>query len=149
MAANISPLLLPVNKWAFLTSNKPANIVYPMRYGERLKAARGQMKQAKLSELSGVSQPLISQLENSETATGSEYTPRLARALKISVDWLADEIGEMIPQYETVTDPRIVALVRMLQQEEAPYLVEKIQKDLAADIELMRAATAQAKANDC
>ena len=107
------------------------------------------MKQAKLSELSGVSQPLISQLENSETATGSEYTPRLARALKISVDWLADEIGEMIPQYETVTDPRIVALVRMLQQEEAPYLVEKIQKDLAADIELMRAATAQAKANDC
>jgi len=48
-----------------------------------------------------------------------------------------------------VSDPRIVAIVRMLQQEEAPYLVEKIQKDLDADIELMRAATARAKANDC
>lgn len=66
-----------------------------MRYGERLKLARGKRTQAWLAEESGVSQSLISQLENSLTATGSEYTPRLARALCVRVDWLADEIGIM------------------------------------------------------
>lgn len=120
-----------------------------MRYGERLKKARGELTQAAVAEESGVSQSLISQLENSTTATGSEYTPRLARALKVSVDWLADEIGEMRPTSYTITDPRIAAIARMLEEERADYLVDKIQKDLAADIELMRAATARAKANDC
>lgn len=128
MAANISPLLSSVNKWAFLTIHKPANIVYAMRYGERLKAARGPMRQAKLSELSGVSQPLISQLENSETATGSEYTPRLARALKISVDWLADEIGEMIPEYETVSDPTELAALRLLREMPASYRAQAVRQ---------------------
>lgn len=52
------------------------------------------MKQKLLSELSGVSQSLISQLERSKTAEVSKYTPQLADALKISVDWLAYEIGE-------------------------------------------------------
>lgn len=107
------------------------------------------MTQAKLEELSGVSQPLISQLENSKTATGSEYTNRLARALGVSPDWLADEIGEMVPMTHTITDPRIAAIARMLEEERADYLVDKIQKDLTADIELMRAAAAQAKAKDC
>lgn len=86
-----------------------------MRYGERLKLARGQMTQAKLSELSGVSQSLISQLENSETATGSEYTNRLARALEISPDWLADEIGEMQPSGIYVTDPKLMAAHKIMQ----------------------------------
>lgn len=128
MNANISTLFTPVNKCAFLTLDKLANIVYPMRYGERLKTARGSMTQAKLSELSGVSQPLISQLENSETATGSEYTARLARALKISVDWLADEIGEMIPAYETVTDQTEIAALRLLRQMPATYRAQAVRQ---------------------
>jgi len=111
-----------------------------MRYGERLKLARGAMTQAELFKISGVNQSLISQLENSMTATGSEYTPRLARALGVSVDWLADEIGDMIPTTYTITNPRIASIARLLEQEAADYLVEKIQKDLDADIELMRAA---------
>lgn len=73
------------------------------------------MTQAKLSELSGVSQSLISQLENSETATGSEYTPRLARTLGISVDWLSDEIGEMIPTYYSTSDPKLVAMLKVME----------------------------------
>lgn len=47
-----------------------ANKLACMRYGERLKRARGDMTQAHLAEVSGVSQSLISQLERSETATG-------------------------------------------------------------------------------
>lgn len=86
------------------------------------------MTQAKLSDLSGVSQPLISQLENSETATGSEYTLRLARALKISPDWLADEIGQMIPAYETVTDPSEIAALRLLRQMPASYRAQAVKQ---------------------
>lgn len=73
------------------------------------------MTQAKLSDLSGVSQSLISQLENSETATGSEYTNRLARALGINADWLADEIGEMKPAAYTTHDPKLIAALKIMQ----------------------------------
>lgn len=149
MRGNISTLVADVNKSAVLTAGHPSNKFACMRYGERLKRARGDLTQAELSAQSGVSQSLISQLENSKTATGSEYTPRLARALNVSVDWLADEIGEMIPTSYTITDPRIAAIARMLEEEKADYLVEKIQKDLAADIELIAQASARAKANDC
>lgn len=86
-----------------------------MRYGQRIRAARGAVTQARLSEISGVSQSLISQLENSETATGSEYTNRLARALEISADWLADEIGEMRPLIYAITDPKIIAVAKVMQ----------------------------------
>lgn len=149
VTANISALFRHVNKPAVLTQGDPCNKFACMRYGERLRLARGELTQGEVSNRSGVSQSLISQLENSTTATGSEYTPRLARALNVSVDWLADEIGEMRPISYTITDPRIAAIARMLEEERADYLVDKIQKDLAADIELMRAATARAKANDC
>jgi len=85
-----------------------------MKYGERLKLARTTMKlkQADLHARCGVNQSLISQLENSNTATGSEYTPRLARALGVSVDWLADEIGEMLPA-NTLSDPAQQLLARL------------------------------------
>lgn len=55
----------------------------------------------------------------------------------------------MIPSGLYITDPKIIAIATMLKQERAPYLIDKIQKDLAADIELMRAAGADAKAKDC
>lgn len=88
-----------------------------MRFGERLRIAREArgLKQAGLSEISRVSQSLISQLENSLTATGSEYTARLARALNVSVDWLADEIGTMEPQTYSTTDPKVIAVCRIME----------------------------------
>lgn len=97
------------------------------------------MTQTKLSELSGVSQSLISQLENSETATGSEYTPRLARALGVHVDWLADEMGEMRPEIRQVTEPDIIAAIDLLRQLPAPYRAQNIKqldslKELAEQI---------------
>jgi transcriptional regulator with XRE-family HTH domain len=86
-----------------------------MRYGQRIRVARGAITQARLSEISGVSQSLISQLENSETATGSEYTNRLARALEISADWLADEIGEMKPDLYQTADKKLIAMCRAME----------------------------------
>jgi transcriptional regulator with XRE-family HTH domain len=73
------------------------------------------LTQTALSAASGVHQSLISQLEASETATGSEYTPRLARAMRISVDWLADEIGEMVPLTYATTDPKIIAVAGCME----------------------------------
>lgn len=88
-----------------------------MRFGERLRLARGEMTQTMLSELSGVSQSLISQLENSETATGSEYTTRLARTLGISANWLSDEIGEMVSITYTTSDPKLVSMLKVMESQ--------------------------------
>lgn len=108
-----------------------------MRYGERLRHARGKMTQAKLSEESGVSQSLISQLENSKTATGSEYTPRFARTLRVSVDWLADEIGEMIPvRTEEEMDPRIAHVVKVMESL-PPYAVDAGVREIDSLAELV------------
>lgn len=115
-----------------------------MRYGERLRTARKarELTQAALAELSGVSQSLISQLENSLTATGSEYTNRLARAMGISPDWLADEIGEMIPRLYQTTDPKIIAVARCMEPM-PEYGKDAAVKDVAEVAQLI----AQAKAN--
>ena len=69
-----------------------------MRYGERLKAAReyAKLNQTQLAEDCGVTQPTISELETTP-AIGSSFTARFARRCNVSVDWLADEIGDMIP----------------------------------------------------
>lgn len=117
MEKTIRPLFHVVNKSAVLTREYQTNKVTDMRYGERLRAARKakDMTQPALAEASGVSQSLISQLENSLTATGSEYTTRLARTLKISADWLADEIGEMIPRVYQTSDPKIIAVARCME----------------------------------
>lgn len=83
MPGNISPLIPLVNKRAVLTSGRAANRLVVMRYGARLSYAREQLRkwtQRELSERSNVSEGLISQLESSLTATGSQYTVRLARA---------------------------------------------------------------------
>lgn len=116
MTDNISALFHSVKQFAVLTSSPSSNKFANMKYGQRLKTARGKLTQAKLSEGSGVSQSLISQLENSETATGSEYTVRLARALSVSADWLADEIGDMRPEEGAFRPPQGTT-----QQELSPY----------------------------
>lgn len=73
------------------------------------------MTQAKLAEMADVKQSLISQLENSPTATGSQYTLRLARALGISPDWLADELGEMKPTLYSTSDPTLIEILKVLE----------------------------------
>lgn len=75
-----------------------------MKFSERLLLARKKagLSQAELAQRSGVTQPTISQLENSDTDTGSAHTVRFARACGVSPDWLDDEIGPMIPAPVTV-----------------------------------------------
>lgn len=106
-----------------------------MRYGERLKFAREHRKltQVKLSEVSSVSQPLISQLERSETATGSEYTNRLAKALAINAEWLADGVGEMIEK-DVISEPARHILNRLsTMTEREQYRVVRMVDAFAED----------------
>lgn len=87
-----------------------------MRYGERLKAARtyAKLTQTELAERCGIAQPTISELE--ATDGGSAYTTRLARACGVSPDWLADEIGEMKPSGIFVTDQKLIAGLKVMQE---------------------------------
>lgn len=116
-----------------------------MDYGERLKLARkhAKMTQEGLAEAAEVKQPSISYLENtSNGCTGSEFTARFARILGVSVDWLADEIGEMIPDYYRTTDPKIIAVAKVMEPM-PEYGKDAAVKDVAEVAELI----AQAKAN--
>lgn len=118
-----------------------------MRYGERLRLARETAKgykvtQAALAELAGIDQSLISQLETSLTAEGSQYTNRFARVLGISADWLADEIGEMIPSVYSTTNPKI-GRAMMVMEQSADYVQEAAVTAVLTTCEL----AARAKAN--
>lgn len=144
MNINISPLFHEVNKSAVLFFSMGGNRLVYMKYGERLRLARmtalgEKISQAKLAELARVDQSLISQLENSPTAEGSQYTTRLARALGISPDWLADEEGEMIPVKtgQHHLDPRIEH-VCLVMQSLPPYAVDAGVREIDSLAELVR-----------
>ncbi|HTJ95931.1 MAG TPA: helix-turn-helix transcriptional regulator [Rhodocyclaceae bacterium] len=117
MAPIINTLFKSVKQYPVLTLAQQKNKFADMRYGERLRAARQAtgLTQALLSEKSGVLQSLISQLETSLTATGSEYTNRLARAMAINPDWLSDEIGGMFPSDYKTHDPKLVAAMKIME----------------------------------
>lgn len=144
MDRNISPLFHEVNKSAVLYFSMGGNRLVYMKYGERLRLARKtatgeKISQAKLAELARVEQSLISQLENSQTAEGSQYTNRLARALGISPDWLADEEGEMIPVKtgQQHLDPRIEHVCRVMQSL-PPYAVDAGVREIDSLAELIK-----------
>ncbi|MFI7799680.1 putative HTH-type transcriptional regulator [Pseudomonas sp. DD1] len=64
---------------------------------ERLKEARKHAKltQAKLATVSGVEQPLISQLETGKNLQ-SAHLPKFAHICGVSAIWLSDDIGPMV-----------------------------------------------------
>lgn len=124
-----------------------------MRYGERLEAARkhANLTQAQLAAKAGVSQPTISQLETSMTTEGSLYTAQFAYHCNVSAIWLADEIGEMVPSGLYVQDPRVAAVAATLllaMENGQEYLVERAQKEIDDDLELIQKATAHARASN-
>jgi transcriptional regulator with XRE-family HTH domain len=97
-----------------------------MKYGERLKLARerSDLTQEALAEIVGMKQPSLAYLENPDkNASGSEFTVRLAKALGVSVEWLDDEIGEMIPKVYSTTNPVIGEAMAVM--EKSPDYVQK------------------------
>jgi transcriptional regulator with XRE-family HTH domain len=140
MDANYKLSFLKVNDPSCLTIKTEVLTVGRMKYGERLLLAREvkQWTQAKLAEeIKNVcTQANISKLERSN-ATGSEFTVHFANALGVSATWLATEEGEMLDDSLRVEDKRIKAIALTLMQMKSPYLVDRVQKDLDANIELI------------
>lgn len=88
-----------MHKHSYLQADKPTYKLDPMNsLSLRLKAARKKagLTQRVLAEMTGVSQPLISQIEKGTNASSSDL-PKLARACEVSTDWLADGVGSMEP----------------------------------------------------
>jgi transcriptional regulator with XRE-family HTH domain len=81
-----------------------ANTLTPMEIGERIRLERRKkkMSQEELARRTGVTQGLISQIENG-TNDSSKYLTAIARALDISPDWL--ETGHGDPKRREVSAP--------------------------------------------
>lgn len=142
MRRNIDTSITQVNRCVYLTGNKVAYNLAVMNYGERLKAARkfARLTQAALAEAVGMSQPTISHLEDPQNnCTGSEFTARLARICKVNVDWLDDEIGEMLPNCYYTTDPKIIAAAKIMEPM-SEYAKDAAVKDVAEIAELIARA---------
>lgn len=81
-------------------------------FGNRLRDARKKMKlsQEAVAKRVGMSQSLISELENDEYPT-SGYTPKLARLYKVNASWLADGVGSReISDAEALEDENVLIL---------------------------------------
>lgn len=118
MLLNIDKSIVPVNRYFNLSAHKRAYIFQDMNYGERLKQARdyAKLSQIELANRVGIKQPSLSYLENpNSNATGSEHTVRFARICGVSVDWLADEVGDMLPDEYHTTDPKIIAALKIME----------------------------------
>jgi transcriptional regulator with XRE-family HTH domain len=109
--------MLNVNRVLISSADRCTYKIIGMKYGDRLRLARKHagLSQSQLAEEAGVSQSTVSQLENSETDIGSLHTVRFARACKVSPDWLDDEIGDMEPLVYQTTDPKIIAVAKLME----------------------------------
>lgn len=115
-----------------------------MKYGERLKLARERagFNQTELAGLVGMKQPSLAYLENPDNnAKTSEFTVKFARVLGVSVDWLDDEIGEMIPTVYSTSDPKLVAIMHALE-DRAEYVKDAAVTAVLTNCELAERAKA-------
>lgn len=101
-----------------------------MKYTDRVRAARDYagLTQEQLAKAVGMSQPSLNYLE--DVAHRSKFTASIARVCRVNPDWLADGIGEMVPNFFRVDDPRIAEALRIM--ESLPdYAVDEAIKSLA------------------
>lgn len=92
-----------------------------MKLGERLRQARqhARLSQEQLGELAGCGQGVVSKIERGDQDNTS-YVARLAKACNVSVEWLDEEIGDMIPS----------AAVLKVEQNSPEYMINQIMKQM-------------------
>lgn len=98
--------------------------------GKRLRTARKKsgLTQVELEQLSGVSQQLISRIENGTIESTTEIF-NLSKALKISPDWLATGVGAIDDVSEvsiTKEEIEFVKLLRRLTSEQKNNTIEGV-----------------------
>jgi transcriptional regulator with XRE-family HTH domain len=89
-----------------------------MSFSDRVKAARtfAGLAQDQLADKAGMKQSSVWYMENGKgEEQRSKYTAGVARACGVNASWLADGIGDMLPDYYHVTDPRIAEALRIME----------------------------------
>ena len=101
--------------------------------GKRLLTARklSGLTQAELTKKSGVSQQLISRIENDKVESTTEVF-KLADALNVNPRWLATGGGEMEPEKRTASDAseeemKAIRLLRNLTSEQRGNVLKKLE----------------------
>lgn len=104
-----------------------------MSLGTRIRERRKAVgwSQAKLSDESGISQQMLSKLERG-VAFGTTEIVDLARALKVSVDWLETGEGPMLVDETTLEDREIIEEIKSFSPEERPFVRMAIKAMLPA-----------------
>lgn len=106
----------------------------------KLARTRAGLSQESLAQLVGMKQPSLAYLENPDKqAKGSEFTVKIAKVLGVSIEWLDDEIGEMIPRAEEKEelDPRIEHVIKVMQSL-PPYAVDAGVREIDSLAELIK-----------
>lgn len=100
---------------------------YPMKLGERLRAARKHagMSQEELGDKAGCGQGVVSKIERGDQDT-TAYVVKLARACGVSVDWLDDGSGEMlgIPHPQTPEQLKVLQAMANMPKHQQQNLVK-------------------------
>lgn len=94
------------------------DVNFPDKLSSLLKTRR--MSQMRLSGLTGIAQPSISAMRLGERRPYMDQGLNLARALGVSLDYLADDSLDLEPSAEAVTkdEARVLKLFRILKSEE-------------------------------
>lgn len=133
MGGNIDHSIDNCNSPIYLTGNSAGYSLLCMSFSERVKAARtfANLTQEQLAEKAGMRQPSVWYLENCKgDGQRSKYTAGIASACGVNASWLADGIGEMLPDYYHITDQRMAEALRIM--ENLPdYAVNEALKSLA------------------
>ena len=125
-----------------------------MSIGARFRQLRHHLKlsQDEIGAACGdATKSLVSQWESDKTAITMDRLAQLRQHHRFSIDWVITGEGAMISEGMYVADPRIAAIAATLlhaMEDGREYLVEKTQKEIDGDLELIARASAQAKAND-
>lgn len=127
-----------VNNYSSLTRYNHSYKFGVMKYGERLFKARtyAKLTQGQLADKikDGCTQENISKLERGD-ATGSEYTAQFADACGVRALWLAVGAGEMVPSYYSTNDPKLVAMLKVMEPQ-AEYVKDAAVKAVLTTCEL-------------
>jgi len=102
MPINIDRSMEHVNRFMYLTEHARTYNFANMKYGERLRLARERagLSQQQLADAVGIKQPSVQHLEDVRNdSAGSIHTVTFARTCGVSADWLADETGDMVPNF--------------------------------------------------
>lgn len=139
-----------VNILRCLTGNNYRRNYYWMKLSERIKKARQHAKltQEQLSSKSGVAQQVISKLENGKQLETAGIV-KIARACKVSADWLEDETGPMLLPVSTgYGQPEyirnVIETMRVMEPTEQ-YLAARLIETIANPIPVAQEITAAAQ----